>query len=389
MRVGRFSLARLRDGEEGAVLAIVVITLLVLTGMLVLTFDLGRGVALKRNMVNAADSGALAAARECGLAHGRPSAEQAAGELVADNNDAATVTDVQIDPNDAVCSGGANPAPDGRNTVTVTVNVPQEYFFAQIFGFDGGTVVASATAEWSTGITAPAPLKLDDLKVESCEDGTLNGEGLYDCYFTFEKGGQPLNSDWGWLNLPEGWPIQGQDTNPPTCTSQKGGSKDLSGYIGSMGGMGTPAPGQETLGLALWDPEEPWGDPPTWVCSSTGHKAVNVEDINRWVASAEQWMNDHPLEPEPVALFPIVACDPLKTPGDPDCREWKYTPGVAYPVVRLQGFYIKEAWDGQEARRQPNCHFTRPSSDVFCIHLQTSEELASTSGGDVTVRLVD
>jgi hypothetical protein len=100
-------------------------------------------------------------------------------------------------------------------------------------------------------------------------------------------------------------------------------------------------------------------------------------------------MNDHPLEPEPVALFPIVACDPLKTPGDPDCREWKYTPGVAYPVVRLQGFYIKEAWDGQEARRQPNCHFTRPSSDVFCIHLQTSEELASTSGGDVTVRLVD
>lgn len=42
MRVRGFGLARLRHDEEGAVLAIVAITLLVLIGMLVLTFDLGR-----------------------------------------------------------------------------------------------------------------------------------------------------------------------------------------------------------------------------------------------------------------------------------------------------------------------------------------------------------
>ena len=74
MRVRGFSLARLRDEDQGAVLAIVAISLLVLLGMLVLTFDLGHGVALKRNMVNAADAGALAAARECGLAKGKLSA---------------------------------------------------------------------------------------------------------------------------------------------------------------------------------------------------------------------------------------------------------------------------------------------------------------------------
>jgi Flp pilus assembly protein TadG len=69
MRVRGFSAARLRDDEQGAVLAVVAITLLVLIGMLVLTFDWGRGVFLKRNMVNAADAGARARAHG-----GRPGA---------------------------------------------------------------------------------------------------------------------------------------------------------------------------------------------------------------------------------------------------------------------------------------------------------------------------
>jgi Flp pilus assembly protein TadG len=48
MRVRGFSLARLRDDDQGAVLAIVAISLLVLLGMLVLTFYLGHGVASSR-----------------------------------------------------------------------------------------------------------------------------------------------------------------------------------------------------------------------------------------------------------------------------------------------------------------------------------------------------
>jgi Flp pilus assembly protein TadG len=387
MRVRRFSLIRVRHEEQGAVLAIVAISLICLIGMLVLTFDLGRGVALKRNMVNGADAAALAAARECGLAHGDVAAKQAATTLVADNNDAATLLPdpdgFEVDPEGAQCNGTAGSLEGGVGLVTVTVRVPQQYFFAPIFGINNGTVVASATAEWTTGLTNPAPVKIDQLKVEQCVDeGQPNPEGMVDCWFTFAKGPGPLNGDWGWLNLPEGWPVNGQDPNPMKCSSQAGGAKDLGDYIGGMGGMGA---GGAAL-PPLWD-ETGGGNPPTWVCSATGHKASNVEDIQQWVDDVQALMNQVPpkLESEPVVLFPIVACNGAVAP----CHPWLTTPGVAYPVVKLQGFFVKEALDGKAARNEPNCHFTRKSSDVFCLHLQTTGLDDSSSGGRPIVRLVD
>jgi hypothetical protein len=344
-------------------------------------------VALKRNMVNGADAAALAAARECGLAHGDVAAKQAATTLVADNNDAATLLPdpdgFEVDPEGAQCNGTAGSLEGGVGLVTVTVRVPQQYFFAPIFGINNGTVVASATAEWTTGLTNPAPVKIDQLKVEQCVDeGEPNPEGMVDCWFTFAKGPGPLNSDWGWLNLPEGWPVKGQDPNPMKCSSQAGGAKDLSDYIGGMGGMGA---GGAAL-PPLWD-ETGGGNPPTWVCSATGHKASNVEDIQQWVDDVQALMNQVPpkLQSEPVVLFPIVACNGAVAP----CHPWLTTPGVAYPVVKLQGFFVKEALDGKAARNEPNCHFTRKSSDVFCLHLQTTGLDDSSSGGRPIVRLVD
>jgi Flp pilus assembly protein TadG len=382
MRVRGFSLIRVRHEENGAVLAIVAISLICLIGMLVLTFDLGRGVALKRNMVNGADAAALAAARECGLAHGDTAARQAAADLLADNNGAATVTGFQINPGLAQCDGVPSPDPDHNPTVTVTVRVPQQYFFAPIFGINNGTVVASATAEWTTGLTNPAPVKIDQLKVDQClEVGDPDPEGRVDCWFTFQKGAQPLNADWGWLNLPEGWPVKGQDPNPMKCSSQAGGAKDLGDYIGGMGGMGTGG----TALPPLWD-ETGGGNPPTWVCSATGHKAANVADITQWVANVQQLIAQGKLESEPVVLFPIVACNGAVAP----CHPWLTTPGMAYPVVKLQGFFVKEALDGKAARNEPNCHFTRKSTDVFCLHLQTTGlDDSTTGGGRPIVRLVD
>jgi Flp pilus assembly protein TadG len=364
-------MTRVRDDEQGAVLAIVAISLLALMGMLVLTFDLGRGVALKRNMVNAADAAALAAARECGLANGPDDATTAATQLIVSNNSSAAMVGPPEFDSVAQCSGAGGA---GERQVKVTVSVPQDYFFAQIFGFNSGTVTASATAEWTLGVTSPAPLRIDQLKVDEClDEGVVNPEGRIDCYFTFEKGAAPLNSDWGWLNLPEGWPIKDQDSNPMTCTAQAGGSNDLNDYIGTMGGMGTPG---KQFEAGLWDPSG-GGNPPTYVCGSTGHKATSVQAIQEWVDSVEQGMADGTLDSEPVALFPVVA------------GEFKYTPGVAYPVVKLQGFYVKEALDGQDARRNPNCEFTRRSSDVFCVHLQTTGTDEPTTGGSVRVWLVD
>jgi len=358
MRVRGLTLARLHDEEQGAVLMMVALSLVVLIGMAVLTFDLGRGVALKRNMVNAADAGALAAARECGLAKGEANAKTAAGDLVSDNNSAATVTGFEINPSPAVCSGGGNPDPDGHNTVTVTVRVPQEYFFAQIFGFDGGQVVASATAEWTGGVANPVPLKLNVADVQDC---TTGGE----CFFEFAK--DRTGSNRGWLDFPQGWPTD--DNDPRRCTSQAGGSNELGEYIEQMGLEGSIA-----LQAVLQDP------PPSYVCAAGGVPNTLVKEIVKWLNSVAD------MNPSPIVDFPVAACDG----GAPPCYPW-FTGGGdrgAYPIVDFAGLSVVQAWSGQAAQDNPNCEFERNSSDVFCIQLKVADPGAPRLHNGTVVRLV-
>ena len=362
MRVRGFGAARLRDEEEGAVLAIVAISLLVLLGMLVLTFDLGRGVTIKRNAVNAADAGALAAAMECGLANGEASARGAADDLVTDNNADAVVTGFELDP--AECSGAGS---DGENTVTVTVSVPQDYVFAPIFGFDNGTVVASATAEWTMGIPNPVPLKLDMLEVQDCTEGHQPGVTGPECYFTFEKSGS--GSQRGWLDFPQGWPVQGQDSNPLDCSSQAGGVNELREYIEKMG------LGESTnFSPLLWDP------PPTYVCAAGGVPNSLVQAMKDWLLAVAD------MDPIPAVFFPVAACNGQAPP----CYPWITTSGrEAYPVVDFVGMRIVNAWSGQAAQAQENCEFERRSSDVFCIQMAVSSPDDPVLNADPEVRLID
>ena len=366
MRVRGFSLARLRDDEQGAVLAIVAISLIVLLGMLVLTFDLGHGVALKRNMVNAADAGALAAARECGLANGEVDAKAAAGELVADNNDAATVTGFQIDPGPAQCSGAPNPDPDGRNTVTVTVSVPQEYFFAQIFGFDGGTVVASATAEWTRGVANPAPLKLD---VAEVDEDAPRATGS-DCYFTFEKAG---TGNSGMAQFPRGVADRGRATTPTTCT--QGDSKN-SGVHRADGGRGRSA-----LQAALWDAPDVGvrrdGVPKT---ARPGHHRLARQrrppHRTPGRSSSSRWwrLRRH------------------RCPAT-DCWTKDAEPGAAYPVVRFQGLTSRGVDTGNDAQegRTGQCEFADEGPGGRVLHPAEGDRLPSTNPtrDNPTVRLMD
>jgi Flp pilus assembly protein TadG len=367
MRVRGFSLARLRDDDQGAVLAIVGISLLVLLGMLVLTFDLGHGVALKRNMVNAADSGALAAARECGLANGEASAKAAASQLVADNNDAATVTGFQIDPDPAVCSGAGNPDPDGQNTVTVTVTVPQEYFFAQIFGFDGGTVVASATAEWTMELSGPAPLKVEALKVDEC----LSGGTGSSCYVGYSD---DPDKQYGWLNFPEGWPTEGEPNPPASCPST-GGNNDLKNYIEQMG------TGTSGFAPTLWNV-------PIWVCAKDGRNTPAA--IQSWVDTVG---NPPPPEPRPVVSFPVVAPASAPCPVE-GCWPRYGNPNASYPVIRFQGFYIEHMFDKkndiENAGLQDECGFPKKvPGNAFCIELIVVPADQNPTNGSPTVRLID
>jgi Flp pilus assembly protein TadG len=369
MRVRGFGLSRLRDEEQGAVLAIVVITLIVLIGMLVLTFDLGRGVALKRNMVNAADSAALAAARECGLAHGEVKATQAADQLIANNNASASrVGSLKFTPGPSACSGGGNPDPDGKNTVTVTVNVPQKYFFAQIFGFDSGTVVATATAEWTLELSGPAPLKVESLKVDECLKG---GTGSH-CYVGYDV----VGAQYGWLNFPEGWPEKGEP-NPPTACPSKGGANDLKDYVGQMG------TGDSGFGPLLWNV-------PVWVCAKDGANASAQQAIQDWAATVGK---PKPPEPRPVVSFPVVA--PTSAPCPPEgCWPRYGNPNASYPVIRFQGFYIENLYRGPEMKKAGLTDECFPDDkkvggNAFCIELTVVPPELNPTNGNPTVRLID
>ena len=143
---------RLRDEEQGAVLAIVAISLLALLGMVVLTFDLGRGVALKRNMVNAADAGALAAARECGLANGTGPAETAAKDLIADNNSSATLVGAPQFDSASQCEGKGGA---GERQVRVTVSVLPAT--TKVISRPASRALAGWTASARRALTAAEP----------------------------------------------------------------------------------------------------------------------------------------------------------------------------------------------------------------------------------------
>src|SRR6187549_3514500 len=86
------ALRRIHRDESGAVMMIVAISMIVLLGMLVLTVDVGRGIAVKREMVAGADAAALAAAQQCAMGNNEPDARAAAEDVLAQNKSAAVLT---------------------------------------------------------------------------------------------------------------------------------------------------------------------------------------------------------------------------------------------------------------------------------------------------------
>lgn len=194
----RSAFRRMRRDEAGAVLAIVAISLLVLLGMLVLTFDLGRAVAIKRQMVNGTDAAALAAAQQCALGRGLPAAQAAAADVLAQNKGGATITSIDAPQ----CAIGTLASP-GAKPVTVTSSVPVSYYFAPIFGFDSGDVVATATAVWGPVERArPIPITVNFDQLQGCQipQTTPPPNGAIACELTYPKDAL-TEPRWGALDL--------------------------------------------------------------------------------------------------------------------------------------------------------------------------------------------
>ncbi len=146
--------------------------------------------------------------------------------------------------------------------------------------------------------------------------------------------------------------------------------------MGGWGGWGSP--GSPTLsGSLLWDPTGA-GNPPTWVGAFHGRIDDGRNAIEQWINNVNALMDQVPpgLDSEPVVQFPIAACT--------GCYSG---PKDAYPIIRLQGFYVKEVFKGRQEVTK-NCGVKPKSGSVFCLHLQTTGLDDTSSGGRPVVRLV-
>lgn len=187
-------IARARREEGGAVLVLVALGLVFfILGMLALTVDLGRAVGVKRNMVNAADAAALAAAQQCALGNGSVAA-QAAALQTAQLNGAQTQISLQFVPAGA-CPPGDPPAA-GQKFVTVRYGTLVDYFVAPVLGFDNIDVTASATARWS--VPGVVPMTVNVALLQLCD--AVDPDPGNRCSLTYPKD-TLQNPRWGILDL--------------------------------------------------------------------------------------------------------------------------------------------------------------------------------------------
>jgi Flp pilus assembly protein TadG len=315
--------------EHGAVAVMVAILLVVLLGMLALVIDLGRAVGIRREMVNAADAAALAAAQQCALNRGPASAIAAANETATLNDPAAGPVAIEIDPE---CVPGAVSSTDPK-TVTVTYSRTVDYFVAPILGFDSGTVTTSATAIWGAATrAAPIPLRINLVKLAQCQINPGQLPGGQTCRIGFGNN-FPSGSDsnWGWLNFrPDG---SGWNVDDPSrgCNSQAGGTGGPVDFIS----------GASSLDAALRQP------PPTWVCSYSG----NPQNVVSTLKARE----------DDILTFPVVQGDPFVVGGA--IKAW--------PVVGFVALRVVHVYEQQEDPEQycPEL-LEQQGRDNFCLELR-------------------
>ena len=230
-----------RSEERGAVLVIVAASLLFLIGMLVLVVDLGHMIAVKREMVRAADAAALAAAQECALGDGSGDAKDAARALATANYAGASLAPLIFVPSEE-CDTPTTTTP---KLVTVKLSTAVDMFFAPIFGISSGTVTAQATASYEAGW--PIPITVDVAPFENCK---LHPEPDGSCVIEYPKD-TLAEPRWGILDFAN-W-------NHPEVTSCPLSASYVTGIINS-GGWRDPLPLNG----------DPPGTDPTYDCLDNG-----------------------------------------------------------------------------------------------------------------------
>lgn len=319
---------RLHHDEGGAVLVLYALGLVVILGMLALTLDLGRAVGVRRNVVDASDSAALAAAQQCAMGNGSAAAQVAADGSAVENDP--SVTAVSFDAGsecDSLSSGGLK-------YVTVRYGRDMDYLVAPVLGFDSIRIETTAVAAWgpAVGVYTPAPIRISAAALAPCIGSV--GEVCSLAYNNTDENSEAA-SQWGILNFPEGWP---EDEGPNDCQTNQGGSSDITAYI---------LPGANPPAFAASIPPYDY----RYVCAGPGVLGGSL--VNALNARAES--------ADPFLIFPVMSdsVPPILQPGE-----------EAYPIIQFAKLEVVGAWKGQQARE--HCEFP-PSvkdSSLFCIDLR-------------------
>jgi Flp pilus assembly protein TadG len=221
-----------RCNQKGAVLVLVAVLLIVFVGMAAMALDVGHLYLVRNELQNAADSGALAGARELYLDTNASTVNAGANQIAFDTailnksekvavevNDPLTNSgDVQrghwsfanrtFTPNSSTepydLSGKSDTELDADtnfvNAVKVKVRreeVPAASFFARIFGYDDFALTAQAIAY--RGFAGSLPPGSLDQPIAICEQYVKDADGNYSCNV-----GRMIsnnNETGGWVNF--------------------------------------------------------------------------------------------------------------------------------------------------------------------------------------------
>jgi Putative Flp pilus-assembly TadE/G-like len=194
VRAGSRRLRSSAQGDRGAVLVIVAISLVVLLGMTALAIDLSSFYKAQRQAQTAADAGALAGAQD--LVRSATSASGDATTLARQNYPGATVT---ADATSTV------------NQITVSVKGTTPTFFGKILGLGNETVGARAVAGPTTGKSCSNPAA-----------GSANCDAIFARDTSCSP--SPISLSGGGLNIQGGIWSDGS-------VSQTGGNSTLSGPL--------------------------------------------------------------------------------------------------------------------------------------------------------------
>jgi hypothetical protein len=211
MRVSRRALLRVRD-EDGAAAALVALSLAAILGMLVLVVDLGGMLTLRRRMVGAADSAALATAQSC--ARDLPGEAATQADLLATANEPGAA---QVSLLITGCGSSST------GSARVAYRAPIDLHFAPVLGLGTETTVAAkATAIWGpAGGTSPVPIEfaIDESGNIPCAFQPIGTQ----CNYWFDNSADhdlANSSNWGFMNL-EAWGVSPDASCPNAGNSER------------------------------------------------------------------------------------------------------------------------------------------------------------------------